>query len=208
MSTTSLFVGALLAEILPVLRKVEHPTILSPRLVQGQWNGHNIIVLRCSVGPKSAYYNTMHALKLCQVDQIISLGTCGALSDHLAIGTVCTSDSIQSESGAQATIKALPDLPVETLITVHKPVFSPERRDFFSTRATICEMEAFSVWKAANGIPFHTLKVVSDHAGRDPDPAMSPSRIKAHRIALFMLRAGLLSRQFLVPAINTLYPNR
>ena len=101
-------------------------------------------------------------------------------------------------------IQALPLFSDERLVTVSRPVLTIEARNRFQQGADICEMEAFSVWRAAKGITVHTLKVVSDHAGRDPDPAMSGSFVKAHRIAQFMLRAGALSRRHLVPAMDRL----
>jgi len=203
--STTLFVGALLAEVLPLLRQLENPVVLNHRLVEGSLQGSRIFVLRCGVGPKAAYENTMNTLKQWNADRVLSIGTCGALQDHLSIGDICTSDTIHSEAGLITAIEPLPEGSTEPLITVQKPVFTQERRQLFATRASICEMEAFSVWKASDGRVFHTLKVVSDHAGRDADPVMSHSIVKAHRIAAFMLRAGSLSRQFLVPAILSLY---
>ena len=202
MPAPTLLVGALLAEVLPLLQQLENSSIIDHRLVLGEWNSHPIAVLRCSVGPDPAFRNTKRALEKLEVGRIISIGTCGALSDDLQIGDLCTASTIQNESGQKVDIPPLQGLVANRLITVSKPVLHPENRSRLQPNADICEMEAFSVWKAARGIPMHTLKVVSDHAGRDPDPVMSTSLIKAHRIAQFMLRAGKLSREYLVPEIN------
>ena len=203
MSTKSiLIVGALLAEVLPVLRMLTEPTVLHHRLVRGKWNNCIVYVLRCGVGPKASFRRTKETLSAITVERVVSIGTCGALVDNVAIGDVFTSTVCHFEDGRYLEIEALTAVDVLPLITVSKPVLTPQRRQYFQPKAALCEMEAFCVALASENVPVHALKVVSDHAGRDPDPAMSTSFIKAHRIAQFMLRAGYLSRTSLVPVLE------
>ena len=203
MSTKSiLIVGALLAEVLPVLRILTDTTILHHRLVLGRWQDYSVYVLRCGVGPKASFHRTQKTLTMINVERIISIGTCGALTDTVAIGDVFTSAILHCEDGRHIEVEPLKMVDSLPLITVSQPVFTPQRRQHFQATAALCEMESFFVALAAENIPTQALKVISDHAGRDPDPAMSSSFLKTHRIAQFMLRAGYLSRTSLVPALQ------
>ena len=162
--SATLIVGALLAEVVPLLKMVHKPVPINHRLIRGTILGQPIFILRSGVGTRRAFEHTSTVIRQCSPARILSVGTCGALADHLNIGDVCTSELLCNEKQENALIQAIPDITVERLITVESVVASVERRQICAVKADICDMEAFGVWKAAGSIPFHTVKVVSDHA--------------------------------------------
>jgi nucleoside phosphorylase len=208
---TTLLVGALLPEVLPLIRLLEQPRPINHRLFQGKINNHTILILRCGVGITAAHHHTEKTLQLYPVDRIISIGTCGALSNHLQIGDVCTTAKLITEDGEDIAVQPLHGFPTQRLICVQRFIGSPERRELYSAIADICEMEAFGVWMAANAlqattpVPFHCLKVISDHAGKVQDPVLDDAKPKSFQVAQFMLRAGYLSHHFLQPSIKKIH---
>ena len=198
---TTLIVGALLAEVVPLFNCLDHPLPLNHRLMRGTINGQEILVLRCGVGVQKAYKYTLQTLQRFSINRVISVGTCGALSNDLRIGDVCTVNQIHNEAGNSIRISALDNFIQKRLITVSTVVSTEAKRKELSQIADICEMEAYGVWKAAQGIPFYCLKVVSDQAGKGADPVLDASTPKSQQVARFMLRAGLLCHRHLQPAV-------
>ena len=200
--STTLIVGALLAEVVPLFNCIEHPLPINHRLIQGTVGRHTVLILRSGVGMQKAYKHTKQTLQKFSINRVISVGTCGALSNNLEIGDVCSVNHILNEEGTSIRISALDEFIQTRLITVNSIVSTENRRKELSQIADICEMEAYGVWKAAQGIPFYCLKVVSDHAGKGNDPVLNTTSPKAQQVARFMLRAGLLCHRHLQPALT------
>jgi len=165
-------------------------------------------VLTCGVGEAKAHARTTAAIARWTPDRVISIGTCGALVDELAVGTVVTGTGLLRPGAT--TIQALcplPDLPVAVIATVHRAVFDPARRAALAAQgAHVVEMEASGVAQAAQvaGLPFHGLKVVSDQAGADPEDLVHGEAgvFSAAQVARFMARALKLSETRLAPALD------
>ncbi len=207
-----LLVGALGAETLPLVAALQATRPLGRRLVLGRLGGAEVGVLTCGVGPRKAESRTRDQLqRLKPTLGVVSLGTCGALVDRLEIGAVVGVRSVRDESGEPVEIDVLPGLTPARLITVREAVWTSERRHALAARGEeICEMEAHAVMAAATdaGLPFHAVKVVSDHAGRDKgDKAVGKPRERNPLvIGRFLARAGRLSQHQLLPALREALP--
>jgi nucleoside phosphorylase len=202
-----LLVAAMGVESLPFVRRLDRPRPLGPRLVVGRLGGHEVAVLTVGVGPDKAARRTRDALVGWTPDAVMSVGTCGALVAGLSIGDVRAADRLLADTRPVARLTGLGGLPRATVTTVSRACWTLEERDRLAAAgAQLVEMEAAAVWRAAQtgapDVPFHALKVVSDHAGGAPDPAISdPGRPGAAAIARFKARALRLVERSLVPAV-------
>ncbi len=198
--TRWLLVGALGAEVLPLLARIERLRVLGPRLAEGRLGEAQVALLRCGVGPEAAERRTRQALATWEADRVVSLGTCGALVDELRIGQVLTADRLLEDTRPIRELSPLPGLEAWACSTVSVPVRTPEVRDMLAgVGAGICEMEAAGVARAAGSRSMGVIKVVSDAAGAHPDPALTTGRRLG--IARFKLRALRLSRGALVDEV-------
>ena len=193
-----LIVGALGAETLPFLRALQRPRPLSRRLVRGRLGGHEVAILTCGVGPAKAARRVTAALPLWSAQAVVSIGTCGALIDTLPVGSVVTATRLLEDETERPAPLPWPGVQPATVVTVREPVFSLERRQVLADiGATVCEMEAAAVQRAAGALPVLTLKVVSDLAGSAADdPPKRPSPLD---IARFQAQARRLSAAHLLP---------
>ncbi len=186
-----LVVGALRAETLPVaaaLRGRQHHN----GLIQGILGNTRVSVLTCGVGQRRAEARTSAVLAQGAFDGVISIGTCGALIDTLAIGAVV-------EGGAEDGLGPLGHGPTVRVCTVSRAVWTVTRRDQLAAQGwQVVEMEAAAVARAArqHGIVASALKVVSDHAGAGENLRPGPVSF-----ARFQVRALRLSQRRLVPAL-------
>lgn len=193
-----LIVGALGAETLPFLRALRKPRPLSRRLVWGHLGGNEVAILTCGVGPDKAARRVSAALPLWSAQAVVSIGTCGALVDDLPVGSVVTATRLLEGEDERPPPLPWPGAPPATVVTVREPVFSPDRREILANiGATVCEMEAAAVQRAAGDLPMFTLKVVSDLAGGAADDP--PGRPSPLDIARFKARARRLSAAHLLP---------
>ena len=197
-----LIVGALGAETLPILSALGSPRPLSRRLVAGQLGEHSsVAVLTCGVGPDKATRRTAAALTRWRAEAVVSIGTCGALCDTLAVGQVLTARRLLWEGQPCRDPLPWPGAMDATLVTVAAPVFDPARRAALAAAgATACEMEAAAVQRAAAGLPLCTLKVVSDLAGAATDDP--PRRPSPFDIVRFTRQARRLVAHHLLPLLH------
>lgn len=188
-----LLVGALRAETLPLLRWLSSPRVVSRRLTVGRRGGAALGVLCCGVGPENAQQRTAAALAAWPAAVVISVGTCGALVDGLAVGSVLSADAVM-RGAARIPIAPLAGLGQATVVTVDAPVMDPEsRRRWATAGAELCEMEADGVRLAARGARFHAVKVVSDLAGASgPEILNRVSLLKFQALALRLVESRLM----------------
>lgn len=210
-----LLVGALGAETMPVGRKLTAPRPRSRRFIVGRARAApgstEVGVLTCGVGPEKAARRTEAVLRDWPADVVISFGTAGALSDELARGDLITADRLYAGVAPIRRLSPLPGLPAVALSTVRKAVWTRERRDILAQAgAQACEMEAAGVWDAVHHstapdqtVRFAVLKVISDLAGAEADPA-TPNPNGAQNpiaVARFLARAKMLVERHLLPAL-------
>ena len=153
------------------------------------------------MGPAAAGRRTAAALKQLRPRSVWSIGSCGAITDDLELGTVVTSRSVLSPDGRAWPAHPVPTLPSVLVQTVEQPVFTEAHRArVASSGAAICEMEASAVLQAVNDrCPVHLVKVVSDRAGGEPDPALLVGSTRAK--VRFHQRVERLMRAFVMPRL-------
>lgn len=198
-----LLVAALGVEATPLYPLLEKPRPLSARLTVGRYGEVQVGVLVSGVGPAKAARRTRGALALFPAERVISVGTCGALDDAFTIGDVCWARHTGRPDLAPRAVWS-PRGPHATVVTVPRPVFTPEGRSGLASQGwQLVEMEADAVRQAVGEVQFGALKVVSDHAGREPDDALATGRLPSPAaIARFKARAlGLVARG-LVPVLR------
>lgn len=198
-----LLAGALWAEVLPVLRRLEGRRALSRRLFLGRLAGREVALLQVGVGAPRAERRARAALTGIEASAVLSFGTCGALVGDLPIGSVVTGEAVGHEDGGEVLARALPGPRAVRVATVARVVTDRDRRERLAARGyAICEMEAWGVQRAAPHLPFHVLKVVSDQAGADADPVFEGTPIPSPlRVARFQLHAHRLVERALLPAL-------
>jgi len=198
----ALWVVALVSELTPLLALLKQPRLRSHRLCVGQVQHHRVAILRCGLGPSVAAQRTRAALERIQPRSVWSVGSCGALTDQLPVGTCLTANRLVSPSGATLPVTPVRELPTHTLHTVTRPVFTPEaRRASRQTGAAACEMEAAGVARAVGDrCPVYVVKVVSDLAGGAPDPAIDA--VRAVAMARFHVRVEGLMRSEVAPHLS------
>ena len=197
---TTLLVVALIAEALPLLKRLERARMLSPTLCAGLLAGQPVLLLRCGVGRRRAEQATARVMAEHTVGRVLSLGTCGALTDDLMVGALVTAQTILDASSDELDALTAHARSV-VMATVPRVVDTADHRARWAARgAQVCEMEAAGVLSAAAGHPFHTLKVVSDLAGaRAPRIRGLPRSL---RVTAFQLRAYRLVDQRLAPTLE------
>lgn len=199
-----LLVGALWSEVSPVLARMRARRWLGPRLATGVLGGAEIALLRSGVGPARAKARTAAALERWDATRVLSFGTSGALTADHALGAVLTGHRAATEQGPPRALSPLPGVPAVAIASVRHVVCTPTRRDALAAAGfDICEMECVGVLEAAGGRPVHALKVVSDRAGADADPALPGSGIPSPgRLLRSQLRAAALVHGRLLPALE------
>ncbi len=201
MSLDWLIVGALAAEVLPLIWNLEHARPVTPRFTSGRLGPLAVGVLRCGVGPAKAERRTREALSQRDARRVLSLGTCGGLARDLVLGQVVTAHGLMEDTRPVRAPTPFGSWSEQVCATVVAPVERREDRErLVAAGAGICEMEAAAVARAAGERPFSVLKVVSDMAGGDGAPLFSAAPWPV-TVARFNLRALRLSRDHLTPAV-------
>jgi len=195
-----LLAGALAAETLPVVRRLDRTRVESPRLAFGELGGEHVAVLTCGVGPRKAAERVRTALNDWPATHLISFGTCGALADDLPVGSVVSACALRIGDRWE-TVDVVPGARAVSLVTVDEAVATTSRRaELFALGAQVCEMEARAVRSVDAGLPFYALKVVSDRAGgAEGEPLGSRNPLNVLR---FQALAAKLVDRDLVPVLE------
>ncbi|MEJ2053179.1 MAG: hypothetical protein P8X42_04590 [Calditrichaceae bacterium] len=169
-----LIIAALKAELLPLIK---HYNITQKQNVENGalYAGGNIHLLRTGIGIQSAGKVLTTYLKSYKPDKIMDIGAAGALTDKLDKGSIRQVTSILNKANQKLVIKPLlPDRQAyenAVLFTSSKPVLDGALREQLSMkyRAEMVDMEAFTLAEisAKANIPFHCIKIISDHADHD-----------------------------------------
>ena len=194
-----LIVAALAQESHPFVKMLESIKYLSHNCVVGSWNTFTVCVLTCGVGVRSSEALTAALLQQSSFECILNIGTCGALTNNLPVGTVCAVSSVHYRDAPAILIDRSTNC---RLITVKRPIADPNIRAEHTSLADICDMEGYSIasvaQKFAPQTPLHLFKVVSDLAGKESDQALNVGG-RADRVAHFKSRAKQLSSLRLLP---------
>ncbi|MEC7947829.1 MAG: hypothetical protein VX265_09700, partial [Myxococcota bacterium] len=163
----TLLVGAMAVETRPLLDRLGQRRRLAPDTHVGTLDGAPVAVLTCGVGPRKAYARTRAVLAVFPADRVVSIGTAGALVDHLGRGTIRAATSLYSGGDHRVDLAALGGLEGASVATVTRAVFDPERRALLAAAGPeLVEMELSAVYDATRemvpGASVHGIKVVSD----------------------------------------------
>jgi adenosylhomocysteine nucleosidase len=206
-------------ELVPLLRCVE----VGRRWKRGGatyreafFEGHKLLIVRSGIGPTraAAAVNGLEILP----SAMLSVGTAGSLVRGLGIGDLVVSSETLYETDPHEVMRwphslvasvaracDSEDLPhtVARLVTVNKAVISFEDREKLHqlTGASAVDMESHAIGLEAQklGVPFTSLRVISDDLGSPPlpDPRglklgwRNPRRLKHELMALIRWRLFL-----------------
>lgn len=198
-----LLVGALWTECAPLVARLEEVQWRAPRLAEGRLGGARVAVLAVGVGQERAERRTAEALRRWPAERVVSFGTAGALDEDLRVGDLITGCAVGRDDGARLPLPPLPGLRAVAIASVRKVVCAePHRLALRGAGFGVCEMECAGVVAAARDLPVYALKVVSDRAGADADPALPLTGLPSPlRLARFQLRAATLVHRRLAPAL-------
>jgi len=218
-------------EAYPFLRRVQ---VLSRRAIgkavyrEAFFEGSLLYIIRCGVGPARAAASIRNLVAA--PSAVISVGIAGALVEDLPVGhAIVSSESVYGHSPSDVVswsgslVDSVADacsrenLPyrVARLATVDKPVFASEKRKelHLATGAHAVDMESHALGLEALklGVPFTSLRVISDDVNAPPLPDRqmiknwwrSPADLPRNLQALARWRFFLRD---LYRAVETLHP--
>ena len=157
-------------------------------------NGHTVRLCLSGMVPAVAHERVPRFLDTLQPDLMICSGLAGALRPHVQVGELVVQSEHESlRATAERTLKES-DIPfhVGSLVTVSKPVLTPEaRRHLASQTAAIAvdmESQTIAALCRERGIPCLAMKGVSDGITDDLSPILGGFEIiNIPRIALRVL---------------------
>jgi nucleoside phosphorylase len=132
---------------------------------RGKWRGREVLAIANGMGADRA---AGAVNSVAEVSVAFSIGFCGALDAKLQIGDVVTGTEVHDGTIAWAA-KPLSGSSVRVASTDHIVQTAGEKRELRRTGASVVEMEAAGVARAATDlkVPFYCVKVVSDLADED-----------------------------------------
>jgi len=136
---------------------------------RGKWRGLDVIAIANGMGAGRAA-DAVQAVP--DIAACFSIGFCGALDAGLRVGDVVTGAEISDVSDVARvcwTATPLRGRPVRVASTDHIVQTASEKSELRQTGASVVEMEAAGVARAAVDlkVPFYCVKVVSDLADED-----------------------------------------
>lgn len=171
-------------------------TVLLPVLWArtGRWKGGEAMAIANGAGAERAFAAVLVASR---PSAVCNIGFCGALDESLKVGDIVVADKVRDETRAYETL-----VPGATK-TAHRGAVASirhiaqsaaEKRNLRSTGASIVEMEAAGVARAAEdlGLPFYCIRAVSDLAGEDFENDFNAALTPDGRFSTLRLIAGAL----------------
>ncbi len=138
----------------------------------GRWKGRDVIAIANGAGGERAFAAVLVAPR---PSAVCNIGFCGALDEALRIGDVFVAESVRGEShqGSHQCETLIPGVARAgaasgVAISIDRVAqTAAEKRNLRATGASIVEMEAAGVARAAGdlGLPFYCIRAVSDLAG-------------------------------------------
>jgi adenosylhomocysteine nucleosidase len=142
----------------------------------GRWKGRDVIAIANGAGVDRAFAAVILASRPAAV---CNIGFCGALDESLGIGDVVIALEVRDNTSTRERKyeTLVPDISNAKSFALSGVVVSidrvaqtaSEKRNLRATGASIVEMEAAGVARAAEdlGLPFYCIRAVSDLAGED-----------------------------------------
>src|SRR5580704_339126 len=135
----------------------------------GRAKGGQVMAIANGAGANRAFAAVLVAPK---PSAVCNIGFCGALDEAMSVGDIVVADKVSDEIREYETLvpgatKAFRPGAVVSIQRIAQT--AAEKRNLRATGASIVEMEAAGVARAAEdlGLPFYCIRAVSDLAGED-----------------------------------------
>ncbi len=162
----------------------------------GRWKGREVMVIANGAGSQRAFAAVLVAPK---ASAVCNIGFCGALDEGLRIGDVVVALEVRDGARSYETLvpRGKEGAGLSALVSIdHVARTAAEKRNLRATGASIVEMEAAGVARAAEdlGLPFYCIRAVSDLAGEDLENDFNAALTPDGRFSALRLMAGALAR--------------
>lgn len=172
----------------------------------GRWKGRDVMAIANGAGADRAFAAVLVAPR---PSAVCNIGFCGALDEALGIGDVVVAMEVRDGTRTYETLvpRGKEGAAAGAVVSIaHVAQTAAEKRSLRTTGASIVEMEAAGVARAAEdlGLPFYCIRAVSDLAGEDfandfnaaltPEGRFSVSRLVMGALASPGKRLGELIR--------------
>jgi adenosylhomocysteine nucleosidase len=160
----------------------------------GRWKGGEVMAIANGAGADRAFAAVLVAPK---PSAVCNIGFCGALDEALGVGDIVVADNVRDEIREYETLvpEATKAARTGAVVSIqHIAQTATEKRNLRATGASIVEMEAAGVARAAEdlGLPFYCVRAVSDLAGEDFENDFNAALTPDGRFSTLRLIAGAL----------------
>ncbi len=183
-------------EAAPFIEK--HGRMRLQRISQGEFISiKSEIVGILGTGKIKATLSTERFLSEYDVERLVHVGTCLALSDGYGIGTLVGASFVLEGDRVQLDAPSYPRMPLEcpfdtdatcTMVTQDHTIADDEERMYWERLADVNDTSSYAVAYVAaqHGVPCHVAKVVTSQFGVDSDTFQRDRRAGYDRIATFL----------------------
>ena len=164
----------------------------------GRWHGREVFAIANGAGCDRAFAAVLMAPR---ASAVCNIGFCGALDETLKIGDIVVVTEVRG--GDRSWPTAIPDGPPSArgavLSTDRIAQTAAEKRNLRATGASIVEMEAAGVARAAEdlGLPLFCVRAVSDLATEDFQNDFNAALMPDGRFSTFRLLTQLKLKELL-----------
>jgi nucleoside phosphorylase len=149
------------------------------------------------IGKIKATLSTERFLREYNVDRVVHVGTCLALSDGYDVGTLVGASFVLEGDRVQLDTPSYPRMPLEcpyetdamcTMVTQDHAIADDEERTYWARLADVNDTSSYAVAYVAaqNGVPCHVAKAVTSQFGVDSGTFQDDRRNGYNRIASFL----------------------
>jgi nucleoside phosphorylase len=155
------------------------------------------IVAVLGVGKIKATLNTERLLQARDVERVVHVGSCMALSDAFDVGTLVGASFVLEGDRVQLDAPSYPRMPLDTpyatdatctMVTQDHDIGNDEEQSYWQKLADVNDTSSYAVAYVAaqHGIPCYVAKVVTSQAGVDSDSFLEDRKHAQERIAAFL----------------------
>lgn len=155
------------------------------------------VVSILGVGKIKATLNTERLMREHDLDRILHIGTCMALTDAVDVGTLVGASFVLEGDRVHLNAPTYPRMPLDcpfetdttgTVVTQDHDIGDPEDGSYWQRIADVSDTSGYAVAYVAaqHGVPCHVAKVVTSQAGVDRDSFLEDRSAAHARIASFL----------------------
>ena len=166
-----------------VFATVEEANPFLSRYQRGRFDGlsegetlqdDHLLVSLTGIGKIKATLRTERLLQSYQLTRLVHVGTCTALQEALAVGTLAAASQVFEGDRVELATPTYPRMPLDvpfktlekvTLVTQDHTVQGQEERSYWQRIADISDMSGYAIAyvAATHGVPCNIVKVVTGH---------------------------------------------